>query len=153
MLSTTGSGKVDTQRLEYFSDIASLRTMLKHPLLISFLELEMSSMRIWFILDFLIYLIFVILQFTYLGNRYSWICMMILHVFNWYIKTRGNKTLNIKLYAFRYGVFKVGYDNVEAAVVYEDDFIKITIPLIILWVYVLILILREFWQMYKYKKR
>ena len=71
MLSATGSGKVDTQRLEYFSDIASLRTMLKHPLLISFLELEMSSMRIWFILDFLIYLIFVILQFTYLGNRYG----------------------------------------------------------------------------------
>ena len=54
---------------------------------------------------------------------------------------------------FRYGVFKVGYDNVEAAVVYEDDFIKVTIPLIILWVYVLVLILREFWQMYKYKKR
>ena len=69
------------------------------------------------------------------------------------IKIRSNKILNIKIYAFRYGVFKVGYDNVEAAVVYEDDFIKITIPLIILWVYVLILILREFWQMYKYKKR
>ena len=68
--STAGSGKVDTQRLEYFSEIASLRTMLKHPLLISFLELEMSSMRIWFFLDFFIYLIFVILQFTYLGNRY-----------------------------------------------------------------------------------
>ena len=69
------------------------------------------------------------------------------------IKIRSNKILNIKIYGFRYGVFKVGYDNVEAAVVYEDDFIKITIPLIILWVYVLILILREFWQMYKYKKR
>ena len=54
---------------------------------------------------------------------------------------------------FRYGVFKVGYDNVEAAVVYEDDTIKITIPLIILWVYVLVLILREFWQIFKYKKR
>ena len=54
---------------------------------------------------------------------------------------------------FRYGVFKVGYDNVEAAVVYEDDFVKITIPLIILWIYVLILILREFWQIFKYKKR
>ena len=64
-----GSGKVDTQRLEYFSDVASLRSLLKHPLLISFLELEMSSMRIWFFLDFFIYLVFVILQFTYLGNR------------------------------------------------------------------------------------
>ena len=52
---------------------------------------------------------------------------------------------------FRYGVFKVGYNNVEAAVVYEDDFVKITIPLIILWIYVLILILREFWQIFKYK--
>ena len=71
IISTTGSGKVDTQRLEYFSDVASLRMMLKPPLLISFLELEMSSMRIWFFLDFFIYLVFVILQFTYLGNRYA----------------------------------------------------------------------------------
>jgi hypothetical protein len=64
-----GSGKVDTQRLEYFSDVASLRSLLKHPLMISFLELEMSSMRIWFFLDFFVYLVFVILLFTYLGNR------------------------------------------------------------------------------------
>ena len=54
---------------------------------------------------------------------------------------------------FRYGVFKVGYDGVEAAVVYEDATIKVTIPLIILWAYVVLLILREFWQLYKYKKR
>ena len=158
VVSTTGSGKVDTQRLEYFSDVASLRTMLKHPLLISFLELEMSSMRIWFFLDFFIYLIFVILQFTYLGNRYE-------NDHPIHYKDRMNiisKWLNIIIlnnilqrpYCFlRYGVFKVGYDNVEAAVVYEDDYIKITIPLIILWVYVLVLILREFWQMYKFKKR
>ena len=68
-LTPSGSGKVDTQRLEYFSDVASLRSLLKHPLLTSFLELEMNSMRIWFFLDFFLYLIFVILQFTYLGNR------------------------------------------------------------------------------------
>ena len=68
-ISSIGSGKVDTQRLEYFSDVAILRGLLKHPLLISFLELEMNSMRIWFFMDFFVYLIFVILQFTYLGNR------------------------------------------------------------------------------------
>ena len=69
-LARIGSGKVDTQRLEYFSDIDSLHLLLKHPLLISFLELEMNSLRKWFFLDFFIYLVFVILLFTYLGNRY-----------------------------------------------------------------------------------
>ena len=66
-----GSGKVDTRRLEYFSDIDSLHLLLKHPLFISFLELEMNSLRKWFFLEFLTYLVFVILLFTYLGNRYN----------------------------------------------------------------------------------
>ena len=30
--------------------------------------------------------------------------------------------------SFRYGVFKVGYDGVEDAVVYDNATIKITIP-------------------------
>ena len=64
-----GSGKVDTQRLEHFSDVDSLHSLLKHPVLMSFLELEMNSLRKWYFLDFITYLLFVVLLFTYLGNK------------------------------------------------------------------------------------
>ena len=68
-ISSLGSGKVDTQRLEYFSDVDSLHPLLKHPVLMTFLELEMNSLRKWYLVDFLTYFVFVILLFIYLGNR------------------------------------------------------------------------------------
>ena len=64
-----GSGKVDTRRLEYFSDVDSLHALLKHPVLMAFMELEMNSLRKWYFFDFFTYLVFVILLFIYLGNR------------------------------------------------------------------------------------
>ena len=36
---------------------------------------------------------------------------------------------------------------------YDNETIKITIPLIIIWAYIAILICREVWQLYKFKKR
>ena len=152
-LARIGSGKVDTQRLEYFSDIDSLHLLLKHPLLISFLELEMNSLRKWFFLDFFIYLVFVILLFTYLGNRYYHKFILINMISN---KIAGKIEYYVQVHlklSFRYGVFKVGYDDVEDAVVYDDATIKITIPLIILWAYIVLLICREVGQLYKFKKR
>lgn len=63
-----GTGKVDTRRLEYFSDVDSLRYLLKHPLMTSFLELELNSLKIRYFLEFLLYLAFVIVLFTHLGK-------------------------------------------------------------------------------------
>ena len=62
------TGKVDTRRLEYFSDVESLRYLLKHPLMTSFLEMELSSLKIRYFLDFLVYLAFVIFLFMHLGK-------------------------------------------------------------------------------------
>ena len=69
--STPSTGKVDTRRLEYFSEVDSLRYLLRHPLMTSFLEMELNSLKIRYFLDFLLYLIFVTFLFTHLGNRYG----------------------------------------------------------------------------------
>ena len=65
------TGKVDTRRLEYFSEVDSLRYLLRHPLMTSFLEMELNSLKIRYFLDFLLYLIFVTFLFIHLGNRYG----------------------------------------------------------------------------------
>ena len=69
--SIPSTGKVDTRRLEYFSEVDSLRYLLRHPLMTSFLEMELNSLKIRYFLDFLLYLIFVTFLFTHLGNRYG----------------------------------------------------------------------------------
>ena len=65
------SGKLDSKRLEYFSDVESLHSLLKHPLLVTFLELELASLRIRYFFDFLLFLLFVICLFLHLGNKYG----------------------------------------------------------------------------------
>ena len=58
------SGKVDTRRLEYFSDADNLHYLLKHPVMTSFLEMELNSLKIRYLLDFIFYLAFVIVLFS-----------------------------------------------------------------------------------------
>ena len=65
------TGKVDTRRLELFSDVESLRYLLKHPLMTSFLEQILSSLKLRYFLEFLLYLGFVIALFMHMGNRYG----------------------------------------------------------------------------------
>jgi len=64
-----GSGRVDTKRLEYFSDVASLHYLVKHPVLSAFLEMELNSLRWRYLLDFVFYLIFVVVLFLFLSSR------------------------------------------------------------------------------------
>ena len=63
--------KVDTRRLEFFSDVDNLHYLLKHPVLMAFLELELNSLKFGYFVDFFIYLVFVIILFTFLGDRYG----------------------------------------------------------------------------------
>ena len=69
--SLPSSGKLDTKRLEYFSDVDSLHSLLKHPLLSAFLEMELNSLKIRYFFDFFFFLLFVIVLFTHLGNKYG----------------------------------------------------------------------------------
>ncbi len=62
---------MDTKRLEYFSDVDSLHYLLKHPVLTSFLELELNSLKIRYFLDFLFYFVFVAVLFIFLSSRYG----------------------------------------------------------------------------------
>lgn len=119
--SMVGSGKVDTKRLEYFSDVDGLHHLLKHPVMTSFLEIELNSLRIRYIFDFIIYLIFVIVLFLFLSDKYG----------------IANGILGAKI------------------VLYKDEDInyEVTYSLIILCVLLLVLIIREFWQIFKLKKR
>lgn len=64
-----GTGKVDTKRLEYFSDVDSLHYLLKHPVLNSFLELELNSLKWRYLFDFLFYFAFVLTLFFFLSAR------------------------------------------------------------------------------------
>ncbi|TRY68237.1 hypothetical protein TCAL_06841 [Tigriopus californicus] len=116
-----GSGKVDTKRLEYFSDVDGLHHLLKHPVMTSFLEIELNSLRIRYIFDFIIYLIFVIVLFLFLSDKYG----------------IANGILGAKI------------------IIYKDEDInyEVTYSLIILCVLLLLLIIREIWQIVKLKKR
>jgi len=66
-----GTGRVDTKRLEYFSDISSLHYLVKHPVLSSFLEMELNSLRWRYLLDFFVYFAFVIVLFLFLSSRWD----------------------------------------------------------------------------------
>ena len=63
--------RVDTKRLEYFSDVDQLRFILKHPVLSSFLEMELNHLKTGYIIEFLLYLIFVMVIFLYFGERFT----------------------------------------------------------------------------------
>ena len=64
--------KVDTKRLEHFADVDQFRFLLKHPVLGSFLEMELNYLKTNYIIDFLIYLTFVIVLYKFLGERFAW---------------------------------------------------------------------------------
>ncbi len=137
--SLPSTGKVDTRRLEYFSDIEPLRYLLKvplqatlltlndclivfqHPLMTSFLELELNSLKIRYFMEFLLYLAFVVVLFTHLGNQYGF--------------------LSVQLSADEGKLFEI------------DGFGTVTFYILILFIFVLILVLREFYQIFKQKKR
>ena len=63
--------RVDTKRLEYFSDVDQLRFILKHPVLSSFLEMELNHLKTGYIIEFLLYLLFVLVIFKYFGERFT----------------------------------------------------------------------------------
>lgn len=117
--SPPSSGYVDTRRLEYFSDIDSLHVLLKHPLLTSFLELELNSLKWRYFFDFLFYLAFVFVLFTHLGNRY--------------------------------GIIKV--QLAENGEVFKIDTMPVTYYVLILFIFIVLLFLRELYQIVKQKKR
>ena len=62
--------KIDTKRLEYFADIDQFRFLLKHPVLAGFLELEQDQLNLKYRLQFLYYLVYVIVIFKYFGERF-----------------------------------------------------------------------------------
>ena len=63
--------RVDTKQLEYFSDVDQLRFILKHPVLSSFLEMELNHLKTGYIIEFLLYLLFVLVIFKYFGERFT----------------------------------------------------------------------------------
>ena len=63
--------KVDTKRLEYFGDVDQFRFILKHPVVSSFLEMELNHLKTGYIIEFLLYLAFVLVIFKYFGERFT----------------------------------------------------------------------------------
>ena len=119
--SLPSSGKLDTKRLEYFSDVDSLHSLLKHPLLSAFLEMELNSLKIRYFFDFFFFLLFVIVLFTHLGNKY--------------------------------GVFNVDLTEGDGVVFTIPNFGGITYYTLILFIFIIVLIIRELYQMIQQKKR
>ena len=64
-------GKVDTKRLEYFADIPQYRSLLKNPVISSFLELELNHLKFQFRLQFFLYLLFVVCIFIYFSEHFT----------------------------------------------------------------------------------
>ena len=65
------SSRVDTKRLEYFADVDNYKYLLKHPVLASFLELELNHLKFGYRVQFLLYLLYVIVIFAYFGERFT----------------------------------------------------------------------------------
>ena len=63
--------KIDTKRLEYFADIDQFKFLLKHPVLSGFLELELNHLNNGYRLQFIMYLVYVIVIFKYFGERFT----------------------------------------------------------------------------------
>ena len=63
--------KVDTKRLEYFGDVDQFRFLLKHPVMSSFLEMELNHLKSGYWLQFFIYLVYVIVIFQHFGERFT----------------------------------------------------------------------------------
>ena len=126
LFQTWGTGKVDTKRLEIFSEIDSLQYLLKHPVLASFLELSLNSLMIRFFFDFIFYLFFVIVLFLFLSDTYG----------------------------LSSGASGSGSTVVTTVEVAEDNgmkyYYKISVSMILLWVCLFFLLIREFYQLCAY---
>jgi len=115
--------KIDTKRLEYFADIDQFKFLLKHPVLSGFLELELNHLNNGYRLQFIMYLVYVIVIFKYFGERFT----------------------SIKQH-FAYSYTYVVHE-------FEEIDYKITVTAIITMILTAFFILREFWQLCKLKKR
>ncbi len=118
--SSPATGWVDTRRLEYFSDVDSLHPLLKHPVILAFIELELNSLKWRYRLDFIVYLVFVVILFMYLSNRYGLFTFQI---------SNGAKAFTIN------GLGDISY------------------YVLFLFICIIILTIREIWQIFKQKKR
>ena len=119
--------KVDTKRLENFADVAQFRDLLKHPVVASFLEMELSNLKSGYIIDFIFYLIFVVVIFKYFAERFTSI--------------KGQDSVL---------AVKIPLAKMDMGANQSYD---ITVTFIIISVLTLILILREIYQLIKLKKR
>jgi len=119
--------KVDTKRLENFADVAQFRDLLKHPVVASFLEMELSNLKSGYIIDFIFYLIFVVVIFKYFAERFTSI--------------KGQDS---------YLAVKIPLAKMDMG---GNQSYDITVTFIIISVLTLILILREIYQLIKLKKR
>ncbi|XP_023346076.1 uncharacterized protein LOC111715063 [Eurytemora carolleeae] len=63
--------KIDTKRLEFFGDVDTFRQLLKHPVLSSFLELQLNNLRTGYIIDFLVYLLYILILYVFFGERFN----------------------------------------------------------------------------------
>ena len=116
--------KVDTKRLEHFGDVAQFRDLLKHPVLSSFLEMELGNLRRGYIVDFIFYLVFVLVIFKFFFERFKPNSL--------YAKTMILKSVEM-----------------EGATRPYD----ITITTVVIGAILLVLALRELYQLMKLKKR
>ena len=123
---SSAEGKADTKRLEYFSDVDSLHYLLKHPVMTSFLEIELNSLRLRYVLDFAFYMIFVIVLFFFLSDNYG-----LSHGFN----------------STKMVIYTVSHPESS-----RKDY-EITYSLVILCVILILLIGREIWQIVTLKKK
>ena len=115
------SGKLDTKRLEYFSDVNSLHILLKHPFLSALLEMELNSLKIRYFIDFFFFLLFAIVLFTHLGNKY--------------------------------GLFKVDLSEGDGIIFTIKDFGGFSYYAFILFIFIVLLIFKEIYQMIQQKKK
>jgi len=129
LFQTWGTGRVDTKRLEIFSEVDSLQYLLKHPVLASFLELSLNSLMIRFFLEFLFYLFFVVVLFLFLSDTYG---------LSSAVTGKSGTVVTI---------VEVAKEN---GMTYEY---KISISMILLWVVLFFLLIREFYQLCAYKPK
>ena len=127
-----GTGRVDTKRLEIFSEMDSLQYLLKHPVLASFLELSLNSLMIRFFFEFLFYLFFVVVLFMFLSDTYGLSA-----------DPSGASQKSGTVVA----IVEVAKEN---GMTYDY---KISISMILLWIVLFFLLIREFYQLCAYKPK
>ena len=126
------SGKVDTKRLEIFSDSESMHYLLKHPVMASFLEMELNSLKIRYLIDFLFYLLFVIILFFFLSDLYD-------------LSEKASSVASAS--GTTVAVMEIAKEGKNTYIY------KISVWMIILIILLVFLFIREFYQIYKLRPR